>query len=102
MPPRIRVRQGGGAASGWRLYSDIAPLISGGEPQGLFIAGNSVANGDAGIGEFQVVDDLSLIPANPAGNSLAAHTVVQIADDGPGFDCWLSRGRIAAKDADRG
>jgi hypothetical protein len=100
----LRVRQGGESPAVWRDYSSMVPSFEVDEGQSLPLiqGGNSVQNGGAGHGEFMVIDDTSLIPASDGTWSLAAHNVVEWFDDGPGFDCWLMRGRIASKTADRG
>src|SRR6266540_3688133 len=95
----VRVRQGGDTVAVWRDYTSMVAGFDVEDSSPLIQGGNSL---EGGLGEFIIIDDASLIPANPPDNSIAAHNVVEWYDDGPGFNCWLMRGRIGSKQADRG
>ena len=97
MTLRVKVRQGGGAASATTDFSDMIPLWYGYE----FSAGMQFGQGSANQSQFTIVDIDNLIRTT-GSYQVNAHNVVWITEDGPGSEVWLHRGRVARKDFGRG
>lgn len=96
----LTVRMGGGTASGTADYSDQWRIFG---PNGerMFDAGNAFDNGGSTQWQFVIDDDDNEIPSVGTAQ-LAAHNLVTVIDDAPGFDAWVGRGRISNKQQYRG
>ncbi len=104
MALKITVKVGGVAGSTLVNYTSQAPLwalTERGEHQSVFDAGMQCNNGSACQYQFVVDDDIGEIPKADLTKNLASHNQVTISEDGPGYDAWLSRGRIADKSIGR-
>ncbi len=105
MALKTTVRMGGASGATVVDYTTQIPLweLSESGPHSTLIdAGMMFGNGAACQYQFTVIDDLGEIPRAALTKNLPGFTQVTVSEDGPGYDAWLSRGRISDKGIGRG
>ena len=104
MAIKTNVRMGGAAGSATKNYTPQIPLWTLNHDGGhvpLLDAGMKFENGSSCQFQFVLDDDSNLI-STYGTEQIAAHNVVTISEDAPGYEAWLGRGRISGKDVYRG
>ncbi|HET7668217.1 MAG TPA: carbohydrate binding domain-containing protein, partial [Mycobacterium sp.] len=102
MTHKITVRFGGAADSEVHDYSDrIRLLDASGTP--AIHGGMQADNGSPGMGELILDDVDNDIPhrTEPPGLQIAAHNQLIWSEDSPGYEAWLSIGRVDNKSVGR-
>src|SRR5688500_3260468 len=105
MALKLTVRMGGAVGATTVDYTSAVrlwELSESGEHTPIFNAGMKCENGSSSQWEFILDDDPNDIPKADLTRNLPAHTVVTASEDAPGYEAWLSRARIAQKEAGRG